>query len=131
MSTARQADRRATAPPATPATPAQPATPRVTRTSIFPKGACPSPTATLPAVSLPATPFADWRGRAVTEELPAVPPYRVGRACRGTTVRRHLRAALAGTLLAIVAITGLSSYAAQGIAEARSTALCQAHISCR
>ena len=53
------------------------------------------------------------------------------RATRRRTVARHLRAALAGTLLAIVAITGLSAYAAQGIAEARSTALCQAHISCK
>lgn len=50
---------------------------------------------------------------------------------RRASVRRHLRAALTGTLLAIVAITGLSSYAAAGIAEARSTALCQAHISCK
>lgn len=83
--------------------------------------------------------FADWRCQAVTEELaavpatPAVPPTspRVGRPVRGATVRRHLRAALTGTLLAIVAITGLSSYAAAGIAEARSAALCQAHIACR
>lgn len=104
------------------------------RRSILPKGACPSPTATLPAVSLPAAAGADWRGRAVTEELQAVPPTSSPRPCRpsrGTTVRRHLRAALVGTLLAIVAITGLSAYAAQGIADARSTALCQAHISCK
>lgn len=83
--------------------------------------------------------FADCRGQAVTEELAAVPATsavpptspRVGRPARGTTVRRHLRAALAGTLLAIVAITGLSAYAAQGISNARSTALCQAHITCK
>ena len=53
------------------------------------------------------------------------------RADRRQTLARHLRAALTGTLLAIVAITGLSAYAAQGIAEARSTALCQAHITCK
>lgn len=53
------------------------------------------------------------------------------RADRRQTIARHLRAALVGTLLAIVAITGLSAYAAQGIADARSTALCQAHISCK
>ena len=53
------------------------------------------------------------------------------RADRRQTPARHLRAALAGTLLAIVAITGLSSYAAAGIADARSTALCQAHIACK
>ena len=53
------------------------------------------------------------------------------RPARRASVRRHLRCALTGTLLAIVAITGLSAYAAQGIAEARSTALCQAHITCK
>lgn len=72
--------------------------------------------------------FADWRCQAVTEELP-------GRArrrpARRASVRRHLRCALTGTLLAIVAITGLSAYAAAGIADARSTALCQAHITCK
>lgn len=82
-------------------------------------------------------PFADWRRRAVTEELPAVPaPGRRGRrarrsACRHSVARRHLRAALVGTLLAVVAVTGLSSYAAAGVADARSTALCQARTSCR
>lgn len=53
------------------------------------------------------------------------------RAYRRQTLARHLRAALTGTLLAIVAITGLSAYAAQGIADARSAALCQAHITCK
>ncbi len=53
------------------------------------------------------------------------------RAARRQTLARHLRAALTGTLLAIVAITGLSAYAAQGITDARSTALCQAHITCK
>lgn len=48
-----------------------------------------------------------------------------------TALRRHLRAALVGTLLAIVAITGLSAYAAQGVADARSAAPCQARIACR
>lgn len=102
-----------------------------TRRSIFPKGACPAPTATIPAVSLPATSFADWRRRAVTEELEAVTALRVSRPARGTTLRRHLRSALVGTLLAVVAVSGLSAYAAQGVAEARPTAPCQAHISCK
>ena len=53
------------------------------------------------------------------------------RADRRQTLAQHLRSALVGTLLAIVAITGLSAYAAQGIANARSTALCQAHITCK
>lgn len=53
------------------------------------------------------------------------------RPSRRTPLRRHLRCALVGTLLAIVAITGLSAYAAQGIADARQNALCQAHISCK
>lgn len=53
------------------------------------------------------------------------------RPARRASVRRHLRAALVGTLLAIVAITGLSAYTAQGITDARSTALCQAHVTCK
>ena len=82
-------------------------------------------------------PFADWRGQAQTEELAAVPaPSRRNRparrsACRHSAARRHLRAALIGTLLAIVAISSLSAYAAAGITDARSTALCQAHLTCR
>lgn len=107
------------------------------RRSIFPKGACPAPTATFPVVTLQDAPGADWRGQAVTEELAAVPaPRRRNRparrsACRHSVARRHLRAALIGTLLAIVAISGLSAYAAAGIADARSTALCQARITCK
>ena len=91
----------------------------------------------LPASQASADPFADWRGQAVTEELAAVPaPSRRNRharrsACRHSVARRHLRCALAGTLLAVVAVTGLSSYAAAGVADARSTALCQARITCR
>ena len=109
------------------------------------------PTETLPAVPVrrsilhparPArqddgSPFADWRGQARTEELAAVPaPSRRNRPARRSArrcgaVRRRLRAALAGTLLTVVAVTGLSAYAAAGVAEARPTALCQAHVSCR
>lgn len=79
-------------------------------------------------------PFADWRDRTPTEEQAAVTARAATlprRAPRRTGVRSHLRCALVGTLLAIVAITGLSAYAAAGITEARSTALCQAHISCK
>lgn len=78
--------------------------------------------------------FTDWRRRAVTEELttvPAGPAPLPRRPSRRTTARRHLRAALTGTLLAVVAVTGLSAYAAQGVASARSTAPCQARITCR
>lgn len=83
-----------------------------------------------PALRDEGAPLADWRGQAVTEELAAVPARR-SRPARRTRAWRHLRAALVGTLLAIVAITGLSAYAAQGVTDARSTALCQAHISSR
>lgn len=101
------------------------------RRSIFPKGCCPAPTATLPAVALPTAAGADWRGQAQTDELPTVPAVPAPRlASRRTRARRHLRSALIGTLLAIVAITGLSAYAAAGITDARSTALCQARVSC-
>ena len=91
----------------------------------------------LPALQDEGASFAGWRGQAVTEELAAVPaPSRRSRrarrsACRRSAARRHLRAALIGTLLAIVAISGLSAYAAAGIADARSTALCQARITCK
>ena len=94
-----------------------------------------------PAPQEEGAPFADWRGQAQTEELAAVPaPSRLNSparrsarrsACRHSVARRHLRCALIGTLLAIVAITGLSAYAAAGITNARSTALCQASISCK
>lgn len=67
--------------------------------------------------------------RPAYQTAPAVTDRR--RADRRQALARHLRAALVGTLLAIVAITGLSAYAAAGITEARSAALCQAHISCR
>lgn len=53
------------------------------------------------------------------------------RAGRHQTIARHLRAALTGTLLAVVAATGLSTYAAQGVGDARSTALCRARTACR
>ena len=69
------------------------------------------------------SPFADWRGQAQTELLPAMTSRRAGRRDLRVSVRRHLRAALTGTLLAIVAISGISAYAAQGIANARQAAL--------
>lgn len=81
-------------------------------------------------------PFEGWRGQAQTEELAAVPaPLRRNRhdrssACR-RTIARHLRSALIGTLLAIVAISGLSAYAAAGVSNALPTAPCQAHITCK
>lgn len=80
-------------------------------------------------------PVADWRDRTPTEELEAVTRGDAARAWRAPsrrrTVARHLRCAVAGTLPAVVAVTGLSAYAAQGVGDARSTAPCQAHVSCR
>lgn len=114
MSTARQADRLSE-------TEVLPAVP-VRRSVLHP---------TRPASHDEGAPFPDWRGHVVTEELPAVPPASTRRASPRTRARRHLRCALVGTLLALVAVTGLSSYAAQGVADARSTAPCQARTSCR
>ena len=82
----------------------------------------------LPAPRDEGAPFADWRGQAPTEELAAVPaPSRRSRrarrsACRHGVARRHLRPALIGTLLAVVAVTGLSAYAAAGVTDARQAA---------
>lgn len=77
-----------------------------------------------PAARPERSPFADWRGRAQTEELPAVSSYQLrrNRPSRRSALARHLRCALAGALLAIVAISGISAYAAQGIADARQAA---------
>jgi hypothetical protein len=96
------------------------------KTEVIPTAA-PAPTrrSILHPASSPSAPaqlFADWRDAAPTELLPAMPSRRVGRRDRRVSVRRHLRAALAGTLLAIVAISGISAYAAQGIANARQAA---------
>ena len=87
-----------------------------------------------PASRYEGAPFPDWRRRAVTEELPAAPavPARPSalprRASRRTTPRRRLRCALVGTLLAVVAVTGLSAYAAQGVADAPQAAPNRAHL---
>jgi len=120
MSTARKADRLSE-------TEVLPAVP-VRRSILHP---------TRPASRDEGALFADWRGKAQTEELAAVPtPSRSSRrarrpACRRTAVRRHLRCAPTGTLLAVVAVTGLSSYAAAGVPSAPSTAPRPAHVSCR
>lgn len=50
--------------------------------------------------------------------------------CAGDRLRRHLRAALTGIALAAVLLTGLSAYAAHGIADALQNALCQARTTC-
>lgn len=83
-----------------------------------------------PAPRDDGAPFADWRDRTQTEELAAVPlasAATLRRPSLRTTARRHLRCALVGTLLAVVAVTGLSAYAAQGVADARQAALDRAH----
>lgn len=77
-------------------------------------------------------PFSGLRDLTPTEELVAVPaPRRRNRPALRSSHARHLRAALVGTLLAIVAISGLSAYAAQGIADARQAALdhARSHVS--
>lgn len=101
-------------------------TPAPTRRSILRAvSAQPERPAAVPAQP-ERSPFADWRGQAQTEEMPAVPPSprrRRDRPARRPALARHLRAALAGTLLAIVAISGISAYAAHGVADARQAAL--------
>ena len=114
MSTARQADRLNE-------TEVLPAVP-VRRSVLHP---------TRPASQDEGAPFSDWRGRAVTEELPAVPPASTRRASPRTRARRRLRCALVGTLLAVVAASGPSSYAAAVVGGARPTAPCQARTSCK
>lgn len=101
------------------------------------------------------TPFADWRDRAQTEALPAISfdagpaRPRVSTPAKPTGSReghrtaptgtkglrrrpvlrprlaRHLRAALAGLLIAAALLTGLQLYAAAGISQARQTALAE------
>ena len=137
MSTARQTDRHLpTAQPGTdrPGTD-RPGTDRPTAT--YPTG-CPTG----------QSPFAGWRDQTPTELLPAVPASpafprvstlpeptssrealdrargpRRSRTKVSPAVARHLRAALAGILIAVALLTGLQLYAAQGIADARQAAL--------
>ena len=97
------------------------------------------------------SPFADWRDATPTEELPAVQPARPrvstpAKPTRGREARRasrtaptgtkglrrqhphlarHLRAALAGLLIAAALLTGLQLYAAAGISSARQAALAE------
>lgn len=73
----------------------------------------------------PAHPFADWRGRCSTEALPAVPPSprRRDRPARRSALARHLRAALAGPLIAAAVLIPMQLFAAHGISSARQAAL--------
>lgn len=82
----------------------------------------------------PASPFADWRGQAPTEALPAVSssssssssPRRdrpARRPARRPALARHLRAALAGLLTAAAILIPMQLFAAQGISSARQAAL--------
>nr|DAD69287.1 MAG TPA: hypothetical protein [Myoviridae sp. cte0t5] len=87
------------------------------------------------------SPFAGWRGRAQTEPLPVFPrvstpakPTR-GRVARRTAptgtkglrrqsrLSRHLRAALAGLLIAAAILIPMQLFAAHGISSARQAAL--------
>lgn len=70
--------------------------------------------------------FAGWRGQAPTEEMPATearsrtsPPVRP----TDSRVARHLRAALAGLLIAAAILIPMQLFAAQGISSARQAAL--------
>ena len=98
-----------------------------------------------PAAPPERSPFADWRGQAQTEELPAVSsdtgrpspsrpfpsrpsrpsPSRERASSRRRTIARHLRQALAGLLIAAAILTGLQLYAAAGISQARQAALAE------
>ena len=129
--------------------PGAPGAPVPVRRSILrPAAAASAPT---PAVQLERSPFADWRDAAPTEEMSAVSsaaagPARPrvsthhkptsGREARRTApagtkglrrqhprLARHLRAALAGLLIAAALLTGLQLYAAAGISSARQAAL--------
>lgn len=93
-------------------------------------------------------PFADWRGQCPTEELTAVPavhrrrPSRVSTsakptgsrsdrrerdraAARRARARRHLRAAMAGILIAAALLGSLQLLALDGISSARQAALAE------
>lgn len=81
-----------------------------------------------PSQAAQPSPFADWRDRCPTEQLPVTPvptaPYRERRERPSPRpLRRHLRAALAGILIAAALLTGLQLYAAAGISSARQAAL--------
>lgn len=85
-----------------------------------------------PTATYPTSPFAGWRDRTPTGQVPAVPDRpatrqaRQARQARPSRARRHLRAALAGVLAAATLLTGLSLYAADGISSARRAAVEQA-----
>lgn len=70
-----------------------------------------------------ATPFADWRGQAQTELLPVFPRVSTPAEPTGSRVARHLRAALAGILIAAALLIPMQLFAAQGISSARQAAL--------
>ena len=138
-----------------------------TRRSILHAASAAPATGAVPAQP-ERSPFADWRGQAQTELLPAVgrpapsrrertasttagtafprvstlPEPTAGRVARRTAptgtkglrrqhphLARHLRAALAGLLIAAALLTGLQLYAAAGISSARQAALEQARTS--
>lgn len=91
-----------------------------------------------PTGTYPTAPFAGWRDRTPTEELPPVAPSRPEQETpsqhgagqdapsseqpRRQARRRHLRAALTGIALAALILTGLQLYALDGINDAREAA---------
>ena len=83
-----------------------------------------------PSASDERAPLAGWRDQTPTEPLPAIGGARPrvstsAKPTGGREVRRrpHLRAALAGVLIAAALLTGLQLYATQGISSARQAAL--------
>lgn len=103
------------------------------RRSVLRAAGAPRPGETAaPASTASPTPFPDRRDQAPTVELPVVAagrsrPARVSTLAEptGSRVVRHLRAALAGLLIAAALLTGLQLYAAAGISSARQAALAQ------
>lgn len=85
------------------------------------------PTATYPTgrprPAAQTSPFAGWRGQCPTELLPVVADRRTGRRELRPS---HLRAALAGILIAAALLGALQLLALDGIAQARQAALAAA-----
>ena len=66
-----------------------------------------------------------WADRTPTEELPVVPGSGAVRQARPSRALRHLRAALAGLIIAVAILIPMQLYAAAGISSARQAARAQ------
>lgn len=114
-----------TAPTARP-THQHPATSTYRPTATFPvrRPILPRPDRAAPGrpAAYPATASAGWRDATPTEELPTVTAPASPRRER-SALARHLRAALAGVLIAAAILIPMQLFAAQGISSARQAAL--------